>query len=153
MNGASRARPGWIDPADCLARAKVLAGFRTDERFEPLVILFKRVGNILKAATETLPDSVDRERLSETAERELLAALERARGDTEPLWKRRAYAEILPALLAMEHAIHDFFDRVLVNAEDAPTRLNRLRLLSEVRELFVRGWDLSKVVVEGEKSS
>ena len=27
--------------------------------------------------------------------------------------------------------------------------LNRLRLLAEVRALFVRGWDLSKVVVEG----
>ena len=41
--------------------------------------------------------------------------------------------------------------RVMVNAEDLGVRLNRLRLLSEVRELFVRGWDLSRVVVEGEK--
>ena len=41
---------------------------------------------------------------------------------------------------------------VLVNAEDLPTRLNRLRLLSEVRALFVRGWDLSKIVVEGERA-
>jgi glycyl-tRNA synthetase beta subunit len=67
------------------------------------------------------------------------------------LWREREYARILPALLEMERAIHGFFDRVLVNAEDLPTRVNRLRLLSEVRELFVRGWDLSRVVVEGEK--
>ena len=52
----------------------------------------------------------------------------------------------------MEEAIHGFFDAVLVNAEDLPTRLNRLRLLSEVRALFVRGWDLSKIVVEGERA-
>jgi len=31
-------------------------------------------------------------------------------------------------------------------------RLNRLRLLAEVRDLFARGWDLSQVVVEGAKA-
>jgi len=52
----------------------------------------------------------------------------------------------------MERPIHSFFDRVLVNAEDEKLRLNRLQLLSEVRALFLRGWDLSRVVVEGEKA-
>jgi len=150
-DGAGRARPGWIDPGDCLARARVLGGFRGDPRFGPLVILFKRVANILKAATEPLPPALDRGRLAEAAERTLLAALEGARERTAPLWQRGAYDQVLPALLAMESAIHGFFDQVLVNAEDAPTRLNRLRLLAEVRELFLRGWDLSKAVVEGEK--
>ena len=145
-------RPGWIDPCDCLERARVLGGFRGDARFEPLVILFKRVGNILKAATEPLPASLDRVRLAEAAERGLLAALESARERTAPLWQRRAYDDILPALLEMEGAIHGFFDQVMVNVEDAPTRLNRLRLLAEVRELFLRGWDLSKVVVEGDRA-
>jgi glycyl-tRNA synthetase beta chain len=110
------------------------------------------VGNILKAATESMPDALDRERLAEPAEHELLAALERARGGTDALWQRRAYADILPVLLGMEQAIHGFFEHVLVNTDDLPTRLNRLRLLGEVRDLFLRGWDLSRVVVEGEKS-
>jgi glycyl-tRNA synthetase beta chain len=151
LDGAGRALPGWIDPCDCLARARVLRGFRDDARFEPLVILFKRVANILKAATEPLPASLDRARLAQAAERVLLAALERARERTAPLWQRRAYGDILPALLELEGAIHGFFDDVMVNVEDPPTRLNRLRLLAEVRELFLRGWDLSKVVVEGER--
>lgn len=145
------ARPGWCDAADALARARALEAFRGDPRFAPLVVLDKRVANILRAATETLPASLDRATLAEPAERELLAALDAARARTEPLWARAAYAEIIPALLAMESAIHGFFDHVLVNVEQAEVRLNRLRLLSEVRELFVRGWDLSKVVVEGEK--
>ena len=152
LDGTGRSRPGWIDPVDCLARAQVLSGFRDDRRFAPLVILFKRVANILKAATESLPGSLDRARLTEAAERELLAALERARERTSPLWQRRAYADILPALLEMDAAIHGFFDQVMVNVEDPPVRLNRLRLLAEVRELFLRGWDLSRVVVEGERS-
>ncbi len=145
------ARPGWCDAADAQARAQALAAFRGDPRFAPLVILYKRVANILKAATEPLPPALDRARLAEPAEQALLAALDRARTDTAPLWERKAYAEILPALLELEGVIHGFFDHVMVNVDDADLRLNRLRLLADVRDLFARGWDLSKVVVEGEK--
>uniref|UniRef100_A0A832I2J2 Glycine--tRNA ligase beta subunit n=1 Tax=Eiseniibacteriota bacterium TaxID=2212470 RepID=A0A832I2J2_UNCEI len=148
---AGRTRPGWIDPADALLRARTLAAFRGDARFEPLAILFKRVANILARAPETLPPALDRARFTAPAERALAEALDRAREAIAPLWERRAYAEILPALLGMEQAIHAFFDDVMVNVEDAAIRLNRLRLLAEVREAFVRGWDLSKVVVEGER--
>ncbi len=144
-------RPGWCDAADAYARAQALGAFRGDPRFAPLVILFKRVANILKAATETLPPALDRAALTDPAEKTLLAALDAATAATAPLWERKAYAEILPALLGMEEAIHAFFDRVMVNVDDLAVRVNRLRLLADVRELFVRGWDLSKVVVEGEK--
>ncbi len=150
LGGASR--PGWCDAADAYARAQALGAFRGDPRFAPLVILFKRVANILKAATETLPASLDRSKLAEPAEQALLAALEKATATTAPLWEKKAYAEILPALLGMEEAIHAFFDGVMVNVDDMAVRTNRLKLLADVRELFVRGWDLSKVVVEGEKA-
>jgi len=152
MESRSGGRPGWADPADCRRRAQALHAFRGDARFEPLVILFKRVANILAKATETLPATLDRARLTEKAEADLAAALDAASRRTEPLWSDRRYAEILPVLLEMERPIHAFFDGVMVNVEDAPTRLNRLKLLATIREQFVRGWDLSKVVVEGEKS-
>jgi glycyl-tRNA synthetase beta chain len=150
-NGARRPRAGWVDPLDCLARAETLARFRGDERFEPLVILFKRVANILRAATETLPPELDRGALADRAERRLLASFEQARERTGPLWAQRDYPRILPELLGMEEAIHTFFDDVMVNVDHMPTRLNRLRLLADVRALFLRGWDLSHVVVEGVK--
>ena len=50
-------------------------------------------------------------------------------------------------------AVDSFFNDVMVNADDAVLRQNRLQLLAEVRELFLRGWDLSRIVVEGEKQS
>lgn len=145
-------RPGWCDAADALARAQALAAFRNDPRFTPLVILYKRVANILKASTDALPVALDKSKLSESVEQALLAALEQATAETSPLWDKKAYAQILPALLGMESAIHAFFDGVMVNAEDPVVRGNRLRLLADVRDLFMRGWDLSKVVVEGEKT-
>jgi glycyl-tRNA synthetase beta chain len=147
-----RARPGWIDACDCLMRAQVLEAFRSDPRFGSLAILFKRVSNILAKNAEPVPAALDRARLVESVERDLAAALDQARAKAESLWEKREYAKLLPALLEMEHAIHAFFDGVMVNADDAAVRANRLRLLTEVRELFLRGWDLSKVVVEGEKT-
>jgi glycyl-tRNA synthetase beta chain len=149
MNGV--ARPGWCDAADVLARARALEAFRNDPRFTPLVILFKRVANILKAVSETLPPALDTVRLSDSHEQALLAATELARARTAGSWEKRDYAAILPELLGMGDAIHGFFDHVMVNVDDAALRLNRLRLLADVRELFLHGWDLSKVVVEGEK--
>jgi glycyl-tRNA synthetase beta chain len=149
MDGATR--PGWCDPADALARARALAAFRGDPRFAPLVILYKRVANILRAATETLPPALDAALLAESHEHALLAATELARGRTAAHWERREYDAILPELLAMGEAIHGFFDHVMVNVENAAVRTNRLRLLADVRELFLRGWDLSRAVVEGER--
>jgi glycyl-tRNA synthetase beta subunit len=35
--------------------------------------------------------------------------------------------------------------------DDEAVRRNRLRLLADVRDLFLRGWDLSRAVVEGDK--
>jgi glycyl-tRNA synthetase beta chain len=149
LDGATR--PGWCDAADALARARALAAFRDDPRFAPLVILFKRVANILRAATEPLPPALDTALLTEAHEHALLAAVELARGRTASLWGKREYAAILPELLGMGDAIHGFFDHVMVNVENVAVRGNRLRLLSEVRELFLRGWDLSRAVVEGER--
>jgi glycyl-tRNA synthetase beta chain len=150
MDGATR--PGWCDPADALARARALAEFRDDPRFAPLVVLFKRVANILRAAPEPLPKALDPALLTESHEHALLAAVELARGRTAGLWETGDYAAILPELLGMGDAIHGFFDHVMVNVENLSVRVNRLRLLSDVRELFLRGWDLSRAVVEGERS-
>ena len=150
MDGATR--PGWCDAADALARARALEAFRGDPRFAPLVILFKRVANILRAATEPLPQKLDTARLTDVHENALLAATELARARTAALWEQREYAKLFPELLGMGEAIHGFFDHVMVNVEDQAVRQNRLRLLAEVRDLFLRGWDLSKAVVEGEKS-
>jgi glycyl-tRNA synthetase beta chain len=152
LDGATKPRPGWIDPHDALARARAISDFRSERHFEPLVILFKRVSNILAKNGDPLTAALDKQRLTEAVERTLADGLAAAHAGTDPLWKSRAYAKIIPELLELEQPIHAFFDGVMVNAEDRDVRLNRLRLLSDVRDLFLRGWDLSRIVVEGEKS-
>ena len=153
MEARSAGRPGWANPFDCLRRTQVLHDFRGSGEFPSLVILFKRVANILAKATETLPNALDPGLIAEGAEQILANKLKEVRKQTDGLWERADYPGILARFLTMESAIHAFFDGVMVNVEDEALRLNRLKLLSEVRELFVRGWDLSRVVVEGEKGS
>ena len=65
----------------------------------PLVVLFKRVANILRAA-ETRP-AVSSADLPDPTEAALLAALERARREAAPLCAARDYDRVLAALLSM----------------------------------------------------
>jgi glycyl-tRNA synthetase beta chain len=49
------------------------------------------------------------------------------------------------ALSALRGPVDAFFDEVLVNAEDAAVRANRLALLSRIREATGRVADFSKI--------
>ena len=92
----------------------------------------KRVGNILKK----VEGAVERDRceaalLKEPAE----AALSRALGAVAsrrptPRSTRGDYTGSLQALAALKTPVDAFFDRVMVNAEDAALRANRLGLLA-----------------------
>jgi glycyl-tRNA synthetase beta chain len=136
-----------LDPADVARRADALKRRRGAADFVPLVIGFKRVANILKAATDA-PAGVAGD-LPEPAEAALFTAVERAIRAAEPLFAARDYERVLDVLLALRAPIDAFFDAVMVNADDPAVRRRRLGLLATTRALFDRGWDLSRVVVEG----
>jgi glycyl-tRNA synthetase beta chain len=55
----------------------------------------------------------------------------------------------LDALVRLKPAIDDFFTRVMVNAEEANLRQNRLSLLKDVEEFFRSFADFSRIVVQG----
>jgi len=138
---------GGLDPADVARRAEALKRRRGAADFVPLVIGFKRVANILKAATDA-PAGVTGD-LPDPAEAALLTAVERAAREAEPRFAAREYERVLDVLLSLRAPIDAFFESVMVNADDPAVRRRRLGLLATTRALFDRGWDLSKVVVEG----
>jgi glycyl-tRNA synthetase beta chain len=45
--------------------------------------------------------------------------------------------------------VDEFFENVMVNAEDKDVRINRLTLLSKLRELFLQVADISLLQVIG----
>jgi glycyl-tRNA synthetase beta chain len=83
--------------------------------------------------------------LQEPAERQLfdhVLSMERA---VNPLFARREYAAALMQLATLREDVDRFFDSVLVMAEDADVRSNRLGLLMRLRALFLQVADLSRL--------
>ncbi|WP_233010032.1 glycine--tRNA ligase subunit beta [Rheinheimera faecalis] len=128
------------NPADFDRRVKAVAEFRKLDAALALAAANKRVANILAKVTEAIPESINSALLSEEAEQALYKAIvaEQAYQSTVS-----SYAEGLSHLAAMRDVVDQFFDKVMVNADDAAVRLNRQALLQQLRELFLRVADIS----------
>ena len=105
----------------------------------------KRVGNILKKSTEAIPAEVDAKLLEEPAERALAAALDQIGTAAQAAFNGGRYAESLRLLAGLKVPVDAFFDGVMVNAESAALRANRLALLSHLRATMNRVADLSRL--------
>ncbi len=63
----------------------------------------------------------------------------------EPRFAARDYTPALQQLSALRQAVDDFFDSVMVMADDAALRANRLALLNRMQGLFMHAADLSRL--------
>ncbi|MGL5388746.1 MAG: glycine--tRNA ligase subunit beta [Enterobacterales bacterium] len=130
-------------PADFDARVKAVTHFRTLEAAAALAAANKRVSNILAKSTDTLLDHVHASVLKEPAELKLATHLVVLRDKLEPFFAEGRYQEALVELAALRETVDAFFDSVMVMAEDEAVRVNRLTLLSKLRELFLQVADIS----------
>ncbi len=105
----------------------------------------KRVGNILKKAEGAVAAKVDAALLKEEAEIALDAALAAVKPQADAAFERGDYAASLQSLAALKAPVDKFFDDVMVNAEDAALRNNRLGLLAILHQAMNRVADLSKL--------
>jgi len=105
----------------------------------------KRVGNILKKAEGAVTANVDATLLKEAAERALFDALNAVKPQADAAFERGDYTASLQALAALKAPVDDFFDTVMVNAEDAALRQNRLGLLAILHQAMNRIADLAKL--------
>ena len=63
----------------------------------------------------------------------------------EPRFAARDYTVALKALAVLRNATDAFFDSVMVMADDAALRANRLALLKRMQGLFMHAADLSRL--------
>ncbi|CAI0910108.1 glycine--tRNA ligase subunit beta [Serratia ficaria] len=130
-------------PADFDARVKAVSHFRTLDEAAALAAANKRVSNILAKSTDTLNDRVHASVLKEAAEIQLATHLVVLRDKLEPYFAAGNYQDALVELAALREPVDAFFDNVMVMAEDDAVRVNRLTLLSKLRELFLQVADIS----------
>lgn len=134
-----------LDPASPLdfdARVKAVSHFKTLPEAQALAAANKRVANILAKETN-VSSHVDVNLLSEQAEKNLYQALQAITPIVNPLLQARDYTPALTELAALRAPIDAFFDGVMVMADDASVRQNRLGLLAQLRALFMSVADIS----------
>lgn len=130
-------------PADFDARIKAVSHFRTLDAATALAAANKRVSNILAKSNDTLLEQVHASVLTEPAELKLGTQLVILRDKLQPYFAAGRYQEALVELAALRETVDEFFDNVMVMAEDDAIRVNRLTLLSKLRELFLQVADIS----------
>ena len=117
-------------------RLKALGEFARLPEAEALAAANKRIRNILRKSEDDIPAQVDATLLGAGAERALFDALDAAIAVTDPLLARRDYVGTLKALASLRAPVDAFFTEVMVMAEDAAVRRNRLALLKQLADRF-----------------
>jgi glycyl-tRNA synthetase beta chain len=130
-------------PLDFGARLAAVSRFLALPEAASLTAANKRIANILKKAEGPAFGMVDVTLLRESAEKSLHEALAGMITDVDRGLAKRDYAAALTRLAGLRPTVDGFFDAVMVNAEDAQLRRNRLALLAELRRQFTRIADLS----------
>ncbi|GAA5001695.1 glycine--tRNA ligase subunit beta [Pseudoluteimonas lycopersici] len=94
----------------------------------------KRIGNILKKATDEIPQVEDADLLREPAELALAEAVEAVYGETGHALAHGDYVDALAHLARLRPQVDAFFDQVMVNVDDEALRRNRLALLKRLAD-------------------
>ncbi len=105
----------------------------------------KRISNILKKAPE-VDAHVSELLLREPAEIALYAAMQQLAPQAQTQFEAGDYTASLKTLAALRQPVDDFFDAVMVNAEEPDLRLNRQGLLKSLHLAMNRVADLSRLV-------
>jgi glycyl-tRNA synthetase beta chain len=102
----------------------------------------KRVKNILKKAEGAIA-AVNAALFSEVAEHALYKAVEELAPQVEAKFAAHDFTDALALLASLKEPVDAFFDGVMVMADDAAVRNNRIALLARLSSLFNRVADIS----------
>ncbi|KZY79760.1 glycine--tRNA ligase subunit beta, partial [Oleiphilus sp. HI0069] len=130
-------------PVDFDQRIKAVSNFLGLEAASALSAANKRVSNILAKNKGELADQVDQSKLIEQAEKDLAAQVDSLAKTVTPLFDQGNYQAALTELSSLQKVVDQFFEDVMVMADDEALKNNRLALLSQLRELFLRVADIS----------
>ncbi len=136
---------GSTDVRSIAGRLEALAARRDSADFEPLILGFKRVSNILRKQGQGAQSADATGPWDEPAEAALFEAMVAAEPAVDAALREGRWQDAVDALLALKAPIDRFFDDVLVMAPDPAVRRRRLGLLARLREVFLRVADLSRV--------
>ena len=125
--------------------AKVLTNARGTDGFQTIAQAFKRINNILKKNNWDKEQFADE--LLQTDEEKALGSLIRNQNMQALLDEEKNYAT-LDELMKFAPAVDNFFEKVMVMAEDVKIRENRLGLIACLRKVFLIIGDLGAIAAK-----
>jgi glycyl-tRNA synthetase beta chain len=137
------------NPLDIDARVSAVDRFTLLPEASSLAAANKRVSNILTkqlANSDLVP--LNPSLLQEEAEKQLSDSLNSLEALIAPLLANRDYYAVLEKLAELKQPVDQFFEDVMVMAEDMELRQNRLALLDKLHKLFINVADISLLVPE-----
>jgi glycyl-tRNA synthetase beta chain len=140
-------RAGVDDLVDAHKRLVALKAIRKSKNFEPLAVSFKRIRNILEKSNfkkENAP-GIQTDLFESGVERELFSAVRSAAAKVQAEKRAGKYQEALEVIAGLRKAVDDFFEGVMVMAENEAVRKNRLALLAEILREFTTIADFSEL--------
>jgi glycyl-tRNA synthetase beta chain len=130
---------------DVPKRLAAVRAFAALPEAEALAAANKRVGNILKKAEEAVTPEVDVSLFKEPAEGALFDALQSTAPKARAALEQGDYTSSLQVLAALRGPVDAFFEGVMVNADDAALKRNRLGLLASLHQAMNQVADLSRL--------
>jgi glycyl-tRNA synthetase beta chain len=131
--------------ADLVERLAAVREFAKLPEAQSLSAANKRVANILKKAEDTEETIAANNAAQEPAEAALRNALNAAVPKADALFESGDFTGYLKSFAALKAPVDEFFDKVMVMAEDKEVRANRLALLRDLRDAMNKVADLSKL--------
>ena len=130
-------------------RVKALESLKARPDFEPLAIGFKRVVNIIRKSGQAeegaAPETVNASLFEHDSEGALLDKFKAVDEKITRAMANNSFDQALVEVASLRDAVDRFFDGVMVMAEDAAIRRNRLALLGQIAALFAKFADFSKL--------
>ena len=132
-------------PYDFARRVRAVDEFRRRPEANSLSAANKRIHNILKQAGDSVAIKADDALFSEDAEWNLAAMLVALGPRVKDMLKKGDYTGALSTLAGLRDNIDAFFDNVKVMDDNTNVKNNRIALLREIYQLFLKTADISRL--------
>jgi glycyl-tRNA synthetase beta chain len=159
------ALPDQDDLLLIVSRVEALGRFLDTEDGKDLLAGYRRASNILRAEEKSdgpgaFDGACDRLLLQELAEKQLWSVIQSVSADTQhhlalasgrigrpEFTGQTPFEDAMKCLSSLRPPVDDFFEHVTVNADDPILRLNRLRLLNELRSAVHDVADFARIAI------
>ncbi len=138
----------FYNPLDLFTRMNAVLKFQQTSESTSLTAANKRVRNLFKNTKAELMENlmdkaIDEQLLSSEAEKQLFTEINKKELEIKPLLQQNNYVDTLVSLASLQAPLDNFFEKVMVMVDDENVKINRLRLLKRLRDLFIKVADIS----------